>query len=97
DGTLRDFFTWVERWHRSSGLGGAVRSPLGTKITGASNLAFFFLVISGLYLWWPRRWTGHALRSVLLLNTRARGKARDWNWHHVVGFWSLPVLALVVG
>jgi uncharacterized iron-regulated membrane protein len=97
DGRLREFFTSVERWHRSMRIGEGNRSPLGTAITGASNVGFLFLVLSGFYLWFPRRWRGHALKSVLLLNPRARGKARDWNWHHVIGFWSAPILAAVVG
>jgi uncharacterized iron-regulated membrane protein len=94
---LRAFFSEVERWHRSLAVGPSVRAPLGVQLTGASNLAFLFLLGTGLVLWWPRRVTWRSLRAVLVPNVRARGRARDWNWHHVLGLWNAPVLILVVG
>ena len=36
-------------------------------------------------------------RPVLVFDRRAKGKARDFNWHHVFGFWMAIPLALVVG
>ena len=66
-------------------------------ITGWSNLVFLFLVISGMYLWIPRRWIWQNFKRILLLNREAKGKARDFNWHHVFGFWLSVPLALVVG
>ena len=30
--------------------------PLGKAITGASNAVFLVLGVSGLSLWWPRKW-----------------------------------------
>jgi uncharacterized iron-regulated membrane protein len=71
----------VEEWHRW-----LVSRERGRPITGAANAAFFFLVLTGLYNWFPR--------SVLRFNTRLRGKARDWNWHSVIGFWSAAVLVV---
>jgi uncharacterized iron-regulated membrane protein len=94
---LRAFFSEAERWHRSLAVGPSVRAPLGVQLTGASNLAFLFLLGTGLVLWWPRRVTWRSVRAVLVPNVRARGRARDWNWHHVLGLWNAPVLVLVVG
>ncbi|GLC28338.1 PepSY-associated TM helix domain-containing protein [Roseisolibacter agri] len=93
---VRAFFAAVERWHRSLATGPSVRDPLGVKITGASNLAFLFLLISGAFLWWPRKVSRRSLRAVLVPTFRARGRARDWNWHHVMGAWTAPVMLLVV-
>ncbi len=31
----------------------------------------------------------------VLISTRLRGKARDWNWHNVIGFWSSAVLIVL--
>ncbi|MES2506494.1 MAG: PepSY domain-containing protein, partial [Verrucomicrobiota bacterium] len=61
-------------------------------VTGVSNLAFVVLCVTGLYLWFPRRWSWRALRTLLLLKTSYKGKARDFNWHNVFGFWALPVV-----
>jgi uncharacterized iron-regulated membrane protein len=92
---LDAFFSGTRRWHRWFNLDGDQRS-IGTFLTGWSNLIFFFLVLSGLYLWFPRRWAWQYVRAVLLLKPLARGKVRDFNWHHVWGFWLALPLAVVV-
>ncbi|HZF27790.1 MAG TPA: PepSY-associated TM helix domain-containing protein [Gammaproteobacteria bacterium] len=74
------------------------REPHGRRaITGASNFAFLFLVLSGIYLWLPRAFKWAAFKTRLKLNPRAEsGKARDFNWHHVFGIWSALPLAVIV-
>ena len=93
---MRAFLSWNVRMHRWFGASGDSRTT-ARAITGWSNLIFFFLVLSGLYLWVPVKWTRQHVRPIVALNTRARGKARDFNWHHVFGFWMAIPLALVVG
>ncbi len=61
---MRDFFRTVVEWHRYVAMAGDSR-PTGRAITGASNLMFLFIVVSGLFLWWPRTWTSAALRNIL--------------------------------
>lgn len=92
--SVRAFMTKMIEWHRYLGTAGE-RRPIGKAITGASNAAFCFLGITGLYLWWPRQWTKSALRAVALFNAGLRGKARDWNWHNVIGLWCAPVLIVL--
>lgn len=89
-------FVTLRSWHRWLGAEGDNRA-LGKAITGASNFAFFFLILSGLFLWFPRKWSRRAVEGVIRFRRGLRGKARDWNWHHVIGFWSLPVLLVVAG
>jgi uncharacterized iron-regulated membrane protein len=89
--TLRGFFRVVIDWHRWLGAQGE-RREIGRAITGACNAAFVVLVISGFYLWWPRRWTRVALKTVIVPSLKLHGKPRDWNWHNAVGFWSAPAL-----
>jgi uncharacterized iron-regulated membrane protein len=98
DPSVRAFFTSVERWHRSLNMGMArgAGKNIGLTLTGACNLAFLFLILSGLYLWFPRRWSLRAFRTVIWFTRGARGRRRDWNWHHVFGFWMGIPLALVV-
>lgn len=96
DASVRSFMNVMLKWHRSLNMGATVRSPVGTAITGASNLAFLFLIISGYVLWFPRQWSRRAFAAVVKFNPRVRGRARDWNWHHVLGFWSAPILFLIV-
>ena len=92
--TLRGFFRVVTDWHRWLGAHGD-RREVGRAVTGACNAAFAVLVVSGFYLWWPRRWTRLALKAVTVPSFKLRGKPRDWNWHNVVGVWSAPVLLFI--
>ena len=92
---MRRFFRVATDWHRYLGAAGDSR-PLGKAITGASNVAFLFIVCSGVYLWWPRSWTPQAVRSVTWFKKGLNGKARDFNWHNVFGFWSAIPLFFVV-
>ena len=90
----RSFLQSMEDWHRWLGAQGDSR-PTGKALTGASNLIFLFLGVSGLYLWWPRKWTWKLVRPSLWFRRGLKGKARDWNWHNVLGFWLLPVLVVL--
>lgn len=92
----RAFFRTVTDWHRWLGAGGESRAA-GRAVTGASNLLFLFIVASGFYLWWPRRWTQNALGAIMWFRRTRGGRARDFNWHNVVGFWSaLPLFVVVL-
>jgi uncharacterized iron-regulated membrane protein len=91
----RAFFQSVTAWHRWLAIQGEGRAT-ARAATGAANLGFLFLVVSGLYLWLPRRWSRPAVKAITVFNARARGKARDFNWHHVFGFWlGIPLLFVV--
>lgn len=90
----RVFMQLMVDWHRYLAREGD-RRPFGKAITGACNLAFLFLAVSGLWLWWPRAWNARVLRPSLWFVRGATGKTRDWNWHNVAGFWSLPVLVVL--
>jgi len=81
----------LEEWHRWLGASDGQTST-GRIVTGVSNFALVVLCVTGLYLWFPRRWNWRALRPLLILKAQAKGKARDFNWHNVFGFWALPVI-----
>ncbi len=92
---VRDFFRRMVEWHRYVAMAGESR-PTGRAITGASNLMFLFIVVSGLFLWWPRTWTWAAVKGVVWFRGGLAGKARDFNWHNTIGFWSAIPLAIIV-
>ena len=90
------FFDAVTGWHRWFNVGDENRN-VARAITGASNLGFLFLLLSGIYLWLPPVYNRVAFRARLLFNPKAGGgKARDYNWHHVFGVWSVVPLAVIV-
>jgi uncharacterized iron-regulated membrane protein len=74
------------------------KRQLGRSLTGAANLAFLGLALSGMYLWLPRRWSKNNVRAVLWFRRHESGKARDFNWHNVIGIWSaVPLIAVILG
>jgi uncharacterized iron-regulated membrane protein len=85
----------VENWHRWLAMSGDNRST-GRALTGAANLGFLILVLSGPILWMPRRWTKQALRAVSWFRGGLSGRARDFNWHNVIGIWTTFPLFLIV-
>jgi uncharacterized iron-regulated membrane protein len=93
----------IETWDRRAGwydLADNIHSTLLLGDTGdrlieiAAGLGLV-LVLTGLYIWWPR---GNAA-SMLIPNFTARGRALWKSLHAVVGFWisALLVLFLISG
>jgi uncharacterized iron-regulated membrane protein len=90
-----DFFQQVTNWHRWLAMGSENRAT-GRAITGACNLLFLLLILSGPFLWLPRRFTWQHIRPILTMRFNVSGKARDWNWHNALGIWSFVPLAVIV-
>jgi len=90
----RGFFHAVEDWHRWLAAPGESR-PTGRALTGAATLAFVVLTLTGPALWWPRRWVRAHLRPAFLFQRGLSGRARDFNWHNVLGIWSVAPLFLI--
>jgi len=93
---VRGFFSTIMGWHRWFDLTGDARST-GRAVTGAANLVFLYLIVTGIYLWLPPLWRWIVFRQRLFFNKRVTtAKARDYNWHHVFGFWIFIPLFLIV-
>ena len=90
----RAFFRTNTDLHRWIALSGDGR-PVGKAITGACNLMFLFLAISGIYIWFPRRLSWRHFKAALTMRWKVKGKARDFNWHTVLGFWTSLVLIIL--
>ena len=94
---IRATMSSIREWHRYLAVSGENR-PIAKAITGWSNFIFLFIVMSGIYLWFPRQWTAIRLKAVGLMSFSLRGKARDFNWHNAIGVWSaIPLFIVVLG
>ncbi len=91
----REFMSDLRAWHRWLAVEGEGR-PLARAITGWSNFLFAFIVVTGIYLWFPRKWTWQHIKPTFLFRGGLPGKARDFNWHNVIGVWSAIPLFIVV-
>jgi uncharacterized iron-regulated membrane protein len=88
------FFQMLTNWHRWLAAEGEGRQA-ARAISGAANLAFLFLGMTGLVLWWPRNISVRHFTAVLWFRRASTGRARDFNWHNVIGFWCLPVIIIM--
>ena len=95
DTRTRRFLQGVVYWHRWFALEGEYRI-IGRTVVAVANLGFLFLLVSGIYLWWPSTGRRAAWRLALWFHPGLRGRTRDFNWHNVVGFWSAVPLAIIV-
>ena len=85
--SVRSIMSEFRNWHRYIALSGEGR-PVGKAITGASNLLFLFLAMSGIYIWFPRNLRWSSVKQVMWFRRGLRGKARNFNWHNTIGFWT---------
>lgn len=90
------FFSRVEHIHRWLAFAGG-RNTVGAAINDAANLIFGGLLISGVVLWWPRKWKWPLVKTQLFFRRGLpNAKARHYNWHHVLAVWSFVPLMLII-
>lgn len=86
-----DFFRFVLDGHRTLWLPRNIGSP----IVGYSVLLFLVTLITGLVLWWPRRWTAKAIIQRLTLKRPFTPGRLNFDLHNVVGLYMLiPLIVL---
>ncbi|MCC3861578.1 PepSY-associated TM helix domain-containing protein [Pseudemcibacter aquimaris] len=92
---VKGFFSDMRSLHRWLLMTGENRST-ARMFTGAANLMFLFIVISGMYLWLPRVFTKENFKKILFFRKTNSSRARDFNWHNVMGIWSaIPLIVIV--
>jgi uncharacterized iron-regulated membrane protein len=89
--TRNEFFQLVLNIHMNLLLG----KPVGGVITGISCLTFLALLLSGLFLWWPKKWKVKNFKKGLLLKANASSKRRNYDLHNVLGFYTLVPAMLI--
>jgi len=92
---VRSFFRNVENLHRWLAASPENRA-IGRSVTGVSSMVFLILVISGPILWMPRKWSWKSVRQVSVFRSGLSGRAREYNWHNVIGIWCAPTLFVMV-
>lgn len=82
------FFGLMFSLHRT-----LLAGDLGRRLVGIATLLVLFLVLSGLYLWWPR--TRARIKSSFRIHWSAGWKRLTYDLHNVVGFYSSGSLILI--
>ena len=83
-----DFFYVVKMLHTSLMLG-----DVGKTIVHINVLLFFTICLSGLVMWWPRKWS--LFRSAASIKTSGSRKRLNYDLHRALGFYALPVLLII--
>jgi uncharacterized iron-regulated membrane protein len=91
---LRTFFKTTTELHRWLALQGSGRDT-GKLVTGIGSLCFFFLALSGIFIWLPKSWTRQQLRAITVLRLNLKGHARNFNLHNVIGIWALSIILII--
>lgn len=86
-----DFFKLVIDGHRALWL----PYDIGRPIVGVSTLIFILLIVSGLIMWWPKKWKKNHIKQAFSIKFSGRFKRVNYDLHNVLGFYSF-VLALVI-
>ncbi|GGD60766.1 PepSY-associated TM helix domain-containing protein [Lacimicrobium alkaliphilum] len=93
-GAVATSFRFITDFHRWFALQGSAIS-VGRAITAYANLILLFLILSGLYLWIPRRFSWSVLKRRLLIRRTSNTQARYKNWHFAFGLWSAVPLFVI--
>ncbi|TYQ00148.1 putative iron-regulated membrane protein [Tenacibaculum adriaticum] len=85
----KDFFLIVESIHMYLLL----PEEIGRQIVGISTLIFIIMLLTGIVLWWPKKWKNSSMNFKIKWN--ARWRRLNYDWHRVTGLYSL-LLAFVI-
>lgn len=86
-----DFFEWTLKGHRFLWL----PSEIGRPIINYSTLIFLITLITGLVLWWPKKWTKAIKKQSFTIKWKAKTKRLNYDLHNVFGFYTMLVLILI--
>jgi len=86
-----DFFHFMDEGHRNLWL----EREIGSQITAWATVIFFFLLISGLILWFPKKWNKTTRNASFKIKWDAKFKRLNYDLHNVMGFYTL-ILAMLI-
>ncbi|WP_428230253.1 PepSY-associated TM helix domain-containing protein [Flavobacterium sp.] len=86
-----DFFHFMDEGHRNLWL----ERSIGSQITAWATVVFFFLLISGLVLWFPKKWNKTTRNSSFKIKWNAKFKRLNYDLHNVMGFYVM-ILAILI-
>jgi len=88
------FFDLVVELHTSLLLG-----EIGTEIVRYATLIFFILIISGIYLWWPKKKQNLKQRLKFDWKETTKWKRKNFDLHSILGFYAswIIIFATITG
>lgn len=68
---------------------------IGKPVVAYSTLIFVVTLITGMVLWWPKKWTRRSRDQSFLIRVKSSFKRLNYDLHNVLGFYSL-LIALIL-
>lgn len=85
ENTKTEFFQLVLQLHLNLLLG----KKYGHALVSWSTALFIIILLSGIVLWWPKKWKGKNFRRSFWVDTKVKWKRLNHDLHNVIGFYSL--------
>lgn len=73
---------WLPRW-------------IGKPVVAYGTLVFVILLVSGLVLWWPKKWASRYVKKSLKISWKSSWRRINLDLHNVIGFYTL-IIALIL-
>lgn len=86
-----DFFQIVKGIHWSLLLA----TPIGQPVVAWSSVIFIVLVLTGMVLWWPKRWDQSHRKKSFTIKWRGSKKRVNYDLHNVLGFYFLIIIFIL--
>lgn len=86
-----DFFRFILNGHRFLWM----PYEIGRPIVNYGTLVFVIILITGMVLWWPRKWTKTTRDQSFKIKWKASFKRVNYDLHNVLGFYSLLLLLAI--
>lgn len=86
-----DFFHFIEDGHFYVWL----PEKIGSVVVGWSTFIFLILLMTGIILWWPKKWSKTNANKSFKIKWKAKFKRFNYDLHNVLGFYSL-IFALIL-
>lgn len=88
-----EFFQLVLSLHMNLLLG----ERIGSAVVGYAVTLFVLIMLSGLVLWWPQKWTKKKVKGSLRIKWDATPKRLIYDLHNVLGFYMwMPILIITL-
>lgn len=88
-----DFFRFIMDGHRALWL----PYHIGRPIVGIATLVFVILLVTGLIMWWPKKWNRTNKNKSFKIKLGAKFKRFNYDLHNVLGFYCFAfALAIAV-
>lgn len=86
-----DFFRFVLSGHRNLWL----PVPIGKPVVGVAVLLFVIILITGIVLWWPKKWNKKTVRRNFTLRRKVTLSRISFDLHNVLGGYSFIFLLIL--